>query len=203
MVLQTKGSLLTCRCFSNAQVSFFAQRFALENHPTCFLAKLALRRTIGAWSEPRLLEAPKHLLWIDDESRHAESALEDAFKAFSSLGVNQLNVSGTFNWHRACGSADVFFLQPRIWKKFTWLYGVLPAQTRQYATELHEGLARSLQEYLTTRPTTRSASKLGQSACTSRGHPNLFRLLDQMMSCFVWIPFSDFALPSHPAICHA
>lgn len=109
MVLQTKGSLLTCRCFSNAQVSFFAQRFALENHPTCFLAKLALRRTIGAWSEPRLLEAPKHLLWIDDESRHAESALEDAFKAFSSLGVNQLNVSGTFNWHRACGRADVFF----------------------------------------------------------------------------------------------
>ena len=104
MVLQTKGSLLTCRCFSNAQVSFFAQRFALENHPTCFLAKLALRRTPGAWSEPRLLEAPKHLLWIDDESRHAESALEDAFKAFSSLGVNQLiNVSGTFNWPVAQG----------------------------------------------------------------------------------------------------
>lgn len=182
---------------------FFCSTVCLGESSDLFLSKAGLEKNYrglvwakAAWSAETLAV---DWWWISSCGERTGGCFQGIFVAWCK--------SAQCQWHfqlaQGLRKGRCFFLQPRIWKKFTWLYGVLSAQTRQYATELHEGLARSLQEYLTTRPTTRSASKLGQSACTSRGHPNLFRLLDQMMSCFVWIPFSDFALPSHPAICHA
>lgn len=57
-------------------------------------------------SRPRSLEALKHLLWTDDESRHVETALEDAFKSRASLGANWLiNVGGTFS----CNALPLFW----------------------------------------------------------------------------------------------
>ena len=58
--------------------------------------------------DDRLLEALKHLLWTDDESRHVETALEDAFKSRASLGANWLiNVGGTF----ICNALPLFRAQ--------------------------------------------------------------------------------------------
>ena len=111
VVLQLKAILPSCRCFSNAPVNLCIVFLWTGLFPEVIESSgLFPLRWCSFWmtvsSRPRLLEALKHLLWTDDESRHVETALEDAFKSRASLGENWLiNVGGTFS----CNALPLFW----------------------------------------------------------------------------------------------